>query len=73
MYMMWFDDSTKKTVSVKIEEAIEAYVRHFRSQPNVVLVSEGDRVEMQGVRIRSAQFIRRDNYWVGWEDPKIAA
>ena len=44
MYMMWFDDNNKKPVARKIEEAVAAYVRHFKTRPNVVLVNEADRI-----------------------------
>ncbi|NJR53038.1 MAG: hypothetical protein HC780_29255 [Leptolyngbyaceae cyanobacterium CSU_1_3] len=72
MYMMWFDDSMKKTAALKIEEAVEAYVRHFKSKPNIVLVNEADLDQVQGLRIRSVGYVRRHNFWVGWEDPKVA-
>jgi hypothetical protein len=73
MYMMWFDDSAKKTPALKIEEAVAAYIRHFKSQPNVVLVNEADVQLVQGVRVRSASYVRQHNFWVGWEDPAAAA
>jgi hypothetical protein len=68
VYMMWFDDSAKKPAAIKIEEAVAAYVKHFRARPNLVLVNEADRTELPGMLIRSASFVRRDNFWVGWED-----
>ncbi|HWQ15768.1 MAG TPA: hypothetical protein VNL77_23405 [Roseiflexaceae bacterium] len=68
LYMMWFDDSAKKSAAVKIEEAVSAYVKHFNARPNVVLVNESDRVEVAGVRVRSESYVRRDNFWVGYEE-----
>ncbi len=68
MYMMWFDDSAKKGVTLKIEEAVAAYIHHFKARPNVVLVNEADRADVQGITIRSENYIRRNNFWVGWED-----
>jgi hypothetical protein len=68
MYLLWYDDNTKKAAKVKIEEAIDAYKDRFKSKPNVVLVNEADRTEINGVLIRSEGFIRRNNFWVGWED-----
>jgi hypothetical protein len=84
MYYGWFDDNPKKTSAMKIEEAIDAYVRRFHKRPNVVLVNEADVAHVQGVVVRPENFIRRYNYWVGWEDvakaervvekaPKLAA
>lgn len=68
MYMMWFDDNTRKPVARKIEEAIAAYVRHFKAHPNVVLVNEADQVHLPDIRVRVASYVQRNNFWVGWED-----
>jgi hypothetical protein len=68
MYLWWFDDNPKKTAKDKIEEAIAAYIQRSRLRPNVVLVNEADRAEVQGVTVRSENYIRRSNFWVGWED-----
>jgi hypothetical protein len=72
MYMMWYDDSTKKTAASKIEEAVAAYIRHFKTKPNIVLVHQSDLEPVSGVRVRSVNYVRRNNFWVGWEDPKAA-
>jgi uncharacterized membrane protein YhaH (DUF805 family) len=34
----------------------------------VVLVNEADRADIKGVLVRSEGYIRRNNFWVGWED-----
>ncbi len=68
MYMMWFDDNNKKSVERKIEEAIAAYMRHFKTRPNVVLVNEADRTDLPGIQVRVASYVQRNNFWVGWED-----
>ena len=68
MYLLWYDDSAKKAATVKIEEAISAYTNRFKLRPNVVLVNEADRAEIRGVLVRSEGYIRRNNFWVGWED-----
>jgi hypothetical protein len=68
LYMMWFDDSAKKPAVAKIEEAVAAYMRHFNARPNVVLVNESDRAEVTGVQVRSEAYVRRDNFWVGYEE-----
>jgi len=71
MYMMWFDDSNKKPVARKIEEAIAAYVKHFKTRPNVVLVNEADRIDLPDIRVRVAGYVQRNNFWVGWEDATV--
>jgi hypothetical protein len=68
MYYGWFDDNPKKTAAFKIEEAIEAYVRRFGKRPNLVLVNEFDVADVKGVAVRPESFIRRNNFWVGWEE-----
>lgn len=68
MYLYWYDDNAKKATTLKIEEAIAAYMARFKSRPNVVLVNEADRADIKGVQIRSEGYIRRNNFWVGWED-----
>lgn len=68
MYLFWYDDSAKKATTLKIEEAIAAYTNRFKTRPNVVLVNEADRTEIKGMLVRSEGYIRRNNFWVGWED-----
>ena len=68
MYLGWYDDNPKKASSIKIEEAIHAYVDRIKVRPNVVLVNEADCAEIKGVLVRSEGYIRRNNFWVGWED-----
>lgn len=73
MYLGWFDDNPKKPTARKIEEAIDAYVDRFKVRPNVVLVNEADYVDVAGVVVRKEGYIRRNNFWVGWEDAYHAA
>lgn len=67
MYLGWFDDNSKKPTETKIAEAIQAYVDRYHTSPNVVLVNEAERVEVAGVAVRSESYIRRNNFWVGFE------
>lgn len=73
MYLWWFDDNPKKTAANKIEEAVAAYVERSRTRPNVVLVNEADQIDIQGITVRSESYIRRNNFWVGWEDSTAKA
>lgn len=70
MYLGWFDDSRKKSAALKIEEAIAAYVDRYKTRPNVVLVNEADMCEVRGVLVRRESYIRRNNFWVGFEETK---
>ena len=68
MYLGWYDDTPKKPATLKIEEAVAAYISRFRARPNVVIVNEADRAEVDGIRVRSESYMVRNNFWVGWED-----
>jgi hypothetical protein len=68
MYLGWFDDNAKKATETKIVEAIAAYEARFKTHPNVVLVNETERVEVKGIVVRSEGYIRKSNFWIGWED-----
>ena len=68
MYLGWFDDTPKKSTSAKIEEAVAAYIDRFKTKPNVVIVNEVDRMDVDGVLVRSEHYMVRNNFWVGWED-----
>lgn len=68
MYLGWFDDTPKKSTRAKIEEAVAAYIDRFKTKPNVVIVNEVDRMDVDGVLVRSEHYMVRNNFWVGWED-----
>jgi hypothetical protein len=68
MSLGWFDDNPKKGTAEKIGEAMHAYVQRFKTAPNVVLVNEAEKIEVAGVVVRVESYIRRSNFWVGWED-----
>jgi hypothetical protein len=70
-YWGWFDDDRKKDAALKIAEAVEAYHAKFGVTPNVVLVNEADSATHPQVRVRIASFLRRHNFWIGWEDEAI--
>jgi hypothetical protein len=69
-FMVWYDDNPKVATEEKIAEAMDAFVRskRWRDPPNLVLVNEADVVAVQHVTVRSAAYIRRNNFWVGFED-----
>lgn len=68
MYLLWFDDNAKKATETKIAEAIAAYQARFSAPPNVVLVNEGEQVSVAGVLVRAERYIRKSNFWVGFEE-----
>lgn len=68
MYYGWFDDNPKLSAELKIQDAVAAYMRRFGKRPNIVLVNEADIAEITGMTVRPEHFIRRNNFWVGYED-----
>lgn len=68
MYYGWFDDNPKLSAELKIQDAVAAYMRRFGKRPNIVLVNEADIAEIKGLTVRAEHFIRRHNFWVGYED-----
>lgn len=70
MILCWFDDSTKPT-DAKITEAIGAYIDRFGCRPNMLLVHESVTATVAGIQVRPVTYVRRNNFWVGWEDIKI--
>ncbi len=66
-YLMWYDDSPKVPLLEKIEDAIDAYTRRFAITPNVVLVNALDTVDYTGINVRGVDFVRRNNFWVGFD------
>lgn len=66
-YLGWFDDNGKKPAQTKIAEACAAYVERYQTHPNVVLVNERDRAEVDGLLVRVESYIRPNNFWVGFE------
>lgn len=73
MWMMWFDDGKQPTTE-KIAAAVDAYVRHFKTRPNTVRVSQDDKdAAVKGVTVYATNYVRPHNFWVGWEEASIRA
>lgn len=69
-FLMWYDDNPKIPTHEKIEEALEAFVKskRWRERPNLVLVNEADVVDYEDITVRPVPHIRRNTFWVGYED-----
>lgn len=69
MFLMWFDDDRKKSITDKIDEALAAYEARFRARANVVLVHPAEIGEAsRAVKVRPSSFIQRSTFYVGIED-----
>ncbi len=68
MFLMWFDDDRKKSISEKIGEALAAYERRFQARANLVLVNTEEVAEALGaVTVRAEPFIQHSTFYVGIE------
>lgn len=67
MFLGWFDD-TRRPVATKIAEAMAVYTERFHTRPNLVLTSEADYTDVPGVTVRAEGSIRRNTFWIGWEE-----
>ena len=69
MFLMWFDDDRKKSVSEKIAMALAAYEERFHARANVALVNAEEVGEAPPpVKVRPEPFIQRSNFYVGVEE-----
>jgi len=68
LFFVWYDDTPKKLVVDKIQEAIAAYVTRFATRPSLVLVNAVDDIEMTDVLVRVERTVQPNTFWVGHED-----
>jgi hypothetical protein len=67
-FLVWYDESPKKPVVDKIQEAIAAYAERFKMRPSLVLVNAVDHLEMTEVTVRAQRTVQPNTFWVGRED-----
>src|SRR4051812_17422894 len=68
MYLGWFDDTSKKPILTKIDEAVERFTFRFGVAPAVCLVSAAELVQHPRVEVRAAGHVRPNYYFVGRDD-----
>lgn len=68
MYLVWYDDSPKKSVLDKIEEAVERFRDRFGVAPDQCLVNEKERVEHPTLTVRGVRYVRPHYIQVGCDD-----
>lgn len=67
-YFVWYDDSPKKPLVEKIQEAIAAYVTRFAIQPSLLLVNAADHMEFANVLVRSERTVQPNSFWLAYEE-----
>ena len=65
MFLGWFDDTPRKSVAEKIQEAVERYVSKFDETPNVCLVNARDVIAYEGIEVKAVEYVRPNHFWVG--------
>lgn len=68
MFLGWFDDTPKKSVSDKIEEAVERYAAKFGEAPNICLVNASNVTAFKDLKVRAVEYVRPNHFWVGKEE-----
>ncbi len=74
MYFVWYDDNPKKSISLKIEEAICRYQQRYGCQPDICLLNEAVLPEDYArtghqipVKVMPARNVPQNYFWVGNE------
>ncbi len=68
MFLGWFDDTPKKSVSDKIEEAVERYLDKFGETPNICLVNAVNVTAFKDLEVRAVEYVRPNHFWVGKDE-----
>lgn len=68
MFLLWYDDNPRKTTASKIAEGLAWYRQRFDRDATVVVVCEAERIEHPLVEVQTAQYVRRNNYWIGQKE-----
>ena len=68
MFLGWFDDTPKKGVAEKIQEAVERYIEKFGEEPSLCLVNAADVVAYNGLEVKPVEYVRPNHFWVGREE-----
>jgi hypothetical protein len=72
MFLGWFDDTPKKSVQSKIEEAVERYVAKFGEDPNICLVNSADATTYETLEVRPVPYVRPNHFWIGRDEALLA-
>lgn len=67
-FLMWYDDSPKRTIHQKISDAQDAFIRRFGQAPTVAMVNPLDLNESVSGNVLVRPTIGRYTVWVGIEE-----
>lgn len=74
MFLGWYDPDKARPTRSKVEDAIIRYRDKFGGEPDTLLCSPDDALDLPaegvgGVYARARDFIPRNTFYVGVEDP----
>lgn len=72
-FLVWYDADIRRPVAERMQDAMAAYTRRFNTQPNLVLVSADEQIEMSGIEVRSVRTVQPHTFWVGRSDDQTPA
>lgn len=66
LFLVWFDDTPKRSTAQKLEAAVSAYAVRFGTAPTLILVSEADAgATWPGAEVRVERRVGKDNFQLG--------
>lgn len=71
--MLWLDDNKERTIEDKVLRAVDWYKDHYGPKPNICFVNQGEikeELQLKGISVRPAGFIRPNHFWVGTGSPQ---
>jgi hypothetical protein len=71
LFLVWYDGDSRRSVDEKVQDALGAYHRRFKTTPNLVLVNAVDVVDVAGVEVRSARTVQPHHFWVGMTEASV--
>jgi hypothetical protein len=70
LFLVWYDASTQRSTTEKIQDALAAYGRRFTAAPDLVLVNAVDMTELAAIEVRSERTVQPHHFWVGRSDER---
>jgi hypothetical protein len=73
MFYVWYDDTPHKQTTVKLDEAIDAYISRFAMRPSHVLVNSADIVGRTDLIVSSGRTVQPNSFWLSNEKAVVAS
>ncbi|MEI7768912.1 MAG: hypothetical protein WCI67_02935 [Chloroflexales bacterium] len=75
LFLVWYDEDSRRSVVEKIQNALAAYSKRFSVAGDLVLINVADSAELKGVEVevRSERTVQPHHFWVGRSDDHDAA